>query len=137
MAFVPLLQFDGTCADAMAFYARIFQAELSLTRYFEVSEGAGLPASDRVIQAELVLDGARLLGMDLPDGVPAMPQQGVVVTWRVPDAAAGQHLFDLLLDGGFAIMPYGPTVWAEGFGMLRDRFGTHWLISTPGGPGDL
>ena len=31
-----------------------------------------------------------------------------------------------------AVMPYGPTFWASGFGMVKDRFGIHWMITTPG-----
>jgi PhnB protein len=26
-------------------------------------------------------------------------------------------------------MPFGPTFWAKGFGMLVDKFGTPWMVS--------
>lgn len=136
MAFLPVLQFDGRCAEAFDFYARVFRGELSLTRYFEVSEAARLPPSDRVLYAELKVGGAMLLGMDFPLGMPAPPGRAGSVNWRVPDVETGQHLFDLLLDGGFPIMAFGPNPWSEGFGMLRDRFDTVWLIATPGTPND-
>ena len=25
-------------------------------------------------------------------------------------------------------MPFGPTFWSPGFGMVNDRFGKHWII---------
>ena len=28
-------------------------------------------------------------------------------------------------------MPFGDVFWADGFGMLRDRFCTHWMIGGP------
>jgi hypothetical protein len=42
-----------------------------------------------------------------------------------------QRVFDLLADGGAVIMPFAPTFWSDGFGMLKDRFGTHWMVSAP------
>jgi PhnB protein len=26
------------------------------------------------------------------------------------------------------VMPFGPTFWAKGFGMVTDRFGTPWMV---------
>ncbi len=134
MAFLPLLQFDGTCARAFAFYAQVFQGSLSQTRYFELPEAARLPPSDRVVYAELKVGAAMLLGMDFPAGMPVPAGRGAAVNWRVADVETGQHIFDLLLDGGFPILPFGPNAWSAGFGMLRDRFETIWVIATPGTP---
>jgi len=45
---------------------------------------------------------------------------------NVPDA---KRVFDALAEGGKVTMPWGKTFWAEGFGMLTDRFGTPWMIN--------
>jgi PhnB protein len=47
-----------------------------------------------------------------------------------PDVVEGQRLFDGLAAGGTVVMPFGPTSWSPGFGMIEDRFGTHWIIGT-------
>jgi len=26
-------------------------------------------------------------------------------------------------------MPFNATFWADGFGMVDDRFGTHWIVN--------
>ena len=26
-------------------------------------------------------------------------------------------------------MPFQPSFWADGFGMVDDRFGTHWIVN--------
>jgi len=26
------------------------------------------------------------------------------------------------------IAEYGPTFWSKGFGMMKDQFGTHWIV---------
>jgi Uncharacterized protein conserved in bacteria len=45
--------------------------------------------------------------------------------------AAAQEAFDGLIEGGAILVPFAETFWASGFGMLRDRFGTHWMLSGP------
>jgi PhnB protein len=50
------------------------------------------------------------------------------VNHAVPDIEAGQRIFDALAKGGEVTMPYGPVFFSKTFGMLRDRFGTNWMI---------
>ena len=40
-------------------------------------------------------------------------------------------MFDALSDGGQVVMPVGPTFFASSFGMVRDRFGVHWMVIKP------
>lgn len=130
MPFTPFLHFQGTCAAAMRFYADVFGAdEVQMTSYAEMPPGSGMPASDLVMYAHIRVGSAYLMASDFPPGQPGDPQKAVTVAWTVPDAAAGQALYDRLCDGGAPIMPFGPTFWSSAFGMLRDRFGTHWMLS--------
>ena len=46
------------------------------------------------------------------------------------DAGEGRALYDRLSDGGEVIDPYGEKFFSPGFGMVRDRYGTHWMIMT-------
>jgi len=39
-------------------------------------------------------------------------------------------MFDALAKGGQVTMPFQKTFWAEGFGMLTDRFGTPWMVNS-------
>ena len=45
---------------------------------------------------------------------------------RVTDRA-----FARLAEGGEVTMPFSSSFWAKGFGMLTDRWGTAWMVSTP------
>lgn len=45
--------------------------------------------------------------------------------------AEAQTLFKALSDGGEVAMPIGPTFFATSFGMVRDRFGVHWMVIKP------
>jgi PhnB protein len=48
----------------------------------------------------------------------------------MPDPASARAAFDRLAgEGGHVIEAFGPTFFSPGFGMVKDRFGTHWIIS--------
>jgi PhnB protein len=133
MAFVPYIHFRGNCAEAMRFYADVFGAEPPvLMRYSEAPQNEGMPASDGVMHAELTLGSGKLMASDYPSGMPGDEQKAVSVMHPVADPGAGQRIFDRLAEGGQVVMPFGPTFWSRGFGMVRDRFGTHWMIAAPG-----
>ena len=139
MKFVPYLNFDGQCAEAFAFYAETLGAEVAaLYRFGDESPGeSGMPPlSDedrqKVMHAELKLGDQVLYGSDsLPDfcdGEPCLPSAGMWVTLTVKDYAEGERVFAALAEGGAVAAPYGKTFFAEGFGQVRDRFGTPWMV---------
>lgn len=130
MSFVPYLHFDGACAEAMAFYADVFGAtDLQIMRYADAPPDAqqGAP-SDRVMHSQFSVEGATLMASDFPEGM-AQPQAAVSVMHVAKDLGAAARLCEKLASGGAVIMPFGPTFFSAGFGMLKDRFGTHWMIS--------
>ncbi|KGJ14676.1 VOC family protein [Paracoccus sanguinis] len=139
--FVPYLMFPGHAAQAFAAYAEIFGGTLETSRFSDIPPGAGapeLPAEQRdwLMHARLeAADGGVLMGSDAPPQFadPTEPdgqrQSGVSVAVSRPDPASARILFDRLAAGGDVTMPFGETFFAKGFGMCRDRFGTHWMIS--------
>jgi PhnB protein len=54
--------------------------------------------------------------------------RGMTVSLTLSDAKKARQVFDQLAEGAQIRMPFGPTFWAEGFGMLVDRFGTPWMV---------
>ena len=133
MSFSPYLHFQGDCAEAMTFYAKVFGAtDLSMMKYSEAPGDVDVPKdSDRILHAMMTVDGSPLMASDFPEGM-GDPQKAVSISFSVDNAEKGRTLYDRLLDGGDVIMPYEKTFWSPGFGMVRDRFGTHWMISVPG-----
>ena len=139
--FAPYLKFPGHAAEAFAAYAEIFGGKLETSRFSDIPPGAGapeLPPEQRewLLHARLQsVDGGVLMGSDAPPQFadPTEPdghrQSGVSVPVSRPDAAAAGALFDRLAEGGTVTMPFGETFFAKDFGMCRDRFGTHWMVS--------
>jgi PhnB protein len=132
MSFDPYIHFTGTCAQAMTAYQAIFGGTLQLTRYGEAPDATPeAKASDLIMHAALTLNGRMLLASDFPPGFPGERQQAVTISHIAPTTEEGARLYDMLVEGGVQVMPYAPTFWSDGFGMLKDRFGTHWMISAP------
>ncbi len=125
------LFFDGTCADAMRFYERTLGGKLSLMTHADSPMAAQTPAgsADRILHARLDFDGGMLMASDSMVGQPHEGMKGFSLSLIYPTAAEGRRMFDALAQGGQVTMPMQKTFWAEGFGMLTDRFGTPWMVS--------
>ncbi len=134
MAFDPYLHFQGNCAEAMTAYAALFGAtDLAMMRYAEAPEATpAMTASTSVMHAAFTVDGRVLMASDYPPGMASFPQASVTISHTVPDWDSGKRVFDALADGGQILMPFGETFWASAFGMVKDRFGTSWMVTTPG-----
>ena len=125
--------FDGNCAEAMRFYERVTGGQLTaMMKYSEAPEGNQCggegAAGDRIMHASLLIDGRTLMASDCPPGQ-FKGQHGFALSLYYDTPEEAKRKFDMLADGGQVMMPFGPTFWAKGFGMLTDRFGTPWMVS--------
>lgn len=134
MSFSPYIHFQGNCAEAMQEYANIFGAtDLTVMRYSDAPPIPGMGATnpDKVMHAHFSANGQSLMASDWPDHMKGEPQASVSVSHMVKDVARGKEVFDQLAKGGEVSVPFGPTFFSQGFGMVKDRFGTHWMIMGP------
>ena len=132
MTFTPYLYFDGDCEAAMDFYTDVFGAtEVQKIRYSEAPADQNLPSTDKIMYSHIMLGDHCLMGSDMPPGTPVQPQASVAINHSVPDTETGRALFDALGEDGTVTMPFAETFFSPGFGMLRDRFGTSWMIGVP------
>lgn len=131
MSFNPYLFFSGDCAEAFAFYSRVFGADAQVMTNADVPPGTDPMPDDpsSVLHASIELGGSYLMGSDDPSG-DGGPKAGFAVSYSAPDADAVQRIFDALAEGGAVTMPVGPTFFSPAFGMLTDRFGVAWMIDT-------
>ncbi len=82
----------------------------------------------------MALQHARNLRFMASDGMPGTPapQYGgfSMSVYVSKDAAKAQKIFDGLAQGGKVMMPFGPPFWGGMFGMVNDKFGVPWMVST-------
>ena len=93
-----------------------------------------LPAEwkKKVMHATFESQGARFMASDTPPGQPRPGYGGFAMSLFVPgpDADAARKAFDALAEGGQVTMPFAPPFWGGHFGMLTDRFGVPWMVSS-------
>lgn len=125
------LFFDGTCAEAMRFYERTLGGKLEMMMtYGESPDPQQCPpgSKDRIMHANLIIDGRNLMASDTPAGQAGAGMGGFSLSLAYQSADEARRIFDKLAEGGKVTMPVSKTFWAEAFGMLTDRFGTPWMV---------
>ena len=131
MPTIPYIHFDGTCAEALTFYADVFGGtDVQMMRYADVPDmPEAMKTSTRIIHGQVTLGDGVLMASDYPPGMAAAPQGSVSIMQTLSSVPAGQAAFDRLAEGGHVVQPFGPSFFSPGFGMVTDRFGTHWMLS--------
>jgi len=126
------LLFDGQCEAAFGFYRGLLGGELTTMLKYGDS-----PLADtiepryraRILHATLRLGDQELLGADVMPGDYARPR-GFYALLSLRGPVEAQRVFDALAEGGSIHMPLQKTFWSEGFGVVTDRFGVPWEITS-------
>jgi PhnB protein len=82
--------------------------------------------SEKVLHARITIGDAVLMGADIPG---SEPMRSAYLTLTLDSEADAERKYELLLAGGGEVfMKMEKTPFANRFAMLRDRFGTSWMI---------
>jgi PhnB protein len=129
---IPYLHFSGTCAEALTFYQAALGGQIDAMTYADMPDAPiELADSGRIMHAALMTaDQGTIFASDFPPGMPPEPQQAVSIVLTFDDVDSAQRIHDALAVGGDTVQEFGPTFFSPGYGMFRDRFGTHWIILT-------
>ena len=76
------------------------------------------------------LGDTQLMAADVPPDR-FKPMRSAYLSLTVDTAGDAERVYALLADGGQVFMPIGETFFAVRFAMLRDKFGTSWMIICP------
>jgi PhnB protein len=128
------LFFDGNCAEAMRFYERTLGGKIRMMMtHAEAPSAQQAPPgmADRIMHAALEIGERVLMASDAMVGEPYGGMKNFSLSLMYPTRDEASRIFDALAEGGKVTMPFQKTFWADGFGMLSDRFGTPWMINGP------
>ena len=133
----PYLTFNGNCEQALEFYALCLGGKVTFLQRYGGSpmDNAQLPAEwkNKVLHSVFVADGTGFMGSDALPGQAPKSYSGISMSLNVPkDLARAKRIFDALSEGGQVQMAFAKTFWAEGFGMLADKFGVPWMVNCMG-----
>jgi len=127
------LFFNGRCEEAIDYYKRALDAEVVMMMRFKDSPeppqpGMLAPGSEnKIMHATLRVGETNVMASD-GDCRGAMQFDGFGLALEVRDAAEAKRRFDALADGGQTVMPLAKTFFSPCFGMVKDRFGVHWMV---------
>lgn len=128
----PYLNFDGTCEEALTFYAKVLGGEIvAVVKGKDTPMADKMPpeARDRIMHMRISIGGTLLMASDVPAQFLQKPQ-GFSVTLSFADPAEAERIYAALSDGAQSIqMPLQETFWATRFGTFVDKYGTPWMIN--------
>ncbi|HZO20654.1 MAG TPA: VOC family protein [Gemmatimonadaceae bacterium] len=129
MKLYTYLNYGGNCRQAFEFYVEHLGGKITeVTTHGELGDPNTPPdMKDAIVHARMELGGTILLGADVP---PArfQPMRSAYLTLMLDSSAEAERIYDLLKEGGQIFMPMEETFFARRFAMLRDRFGTSWML---------
>ena len=121
------VNYRGTCEEAFRFYEQHLGGRItSIARHGE-QPNPNIPAdwSNKVLHARIEIASAVLMGADIPQ---AEPMRSAYLTLTLDSEDDAERTYALLTDGGEIFMKMEKTPFANRFAMLRDRFGTSWML---------
>ena len=120
------VNYRGTCEEAFRYYEQHLGGKISgLVRH---GPNPQVPAdwSEKVLHARITIGDTVLMGADIPHGE---PMRSAYLTLTLDSEADAERKYELLLAGGGEVfMKMEKTPFANRFAMLRDRFGTSWML---------
>ncbi len=124
------INYGGNCEEALRFYEKHLGGKIVMLSHFrEAPDQTNIPAEMRngVLHARIMIGGAVLMASDTPPGR-YQPMRSAYLSLTVTSNEEAERIHGLLAEGGEIFMPMAETFFAHRFSMLRDRFGTSWMI---------
>ena len=121
------VNYRGTCEQAFRFYEEHLGGTITGLVRHAGQPNPNIPADwgGKVLHARIELGGTVLMGADIPH---AEPMRSAYLSLSLDSEAEAERVYGLLSDGGELFMKLERTAFANRFAMLRDRFGTSWML---------
>lgn len=135
----PYFIFDGNAAEAMDFYAEVFDAKiLDVMRFRDLPEDPGQPdqtvpeaAEDLIMNGTIQLpNGVHLMFSDNYPGMPFTIGNQITTMVSFDDPEHTRRVFNRLKEGGAVAMELQTTFWSPLYGNVTDKFGNQWQVDT-------
>src|SRR4029078_3601337 len=127
------LNYGGNCEEAFKFYEQHLGGTITMMmRHGEQRDAQDVPPEwpRAVLHARIIIGGTELLGADIPPDR-FQPIRSAYLSLTLGSDAEADRVFALLSGRGQIFMPIQETFFASRFAMLRDKFGTSWMLLHP------
>ncbi len=124
------LNFGGNCEEAFEFYEKHLGGKITMKmRFADAPEPGAVPDGwgKAIMYVNMKLGQTEIMASDVPPER-FQPMRSVYLSLAVDSSEEAERVHNLLSGGGQIFMPMQETFFAKRFSMLRDRFGTSWMI---------
>lgn len=131
----PYLFMDGNAKEAIQFYEKALDAQVIMVQTFgEMPANPDFPlpesARDRISHANLKVGETVLMLSDTFPGQPVQSSNQAQICIMTDDAKHAKQIYEALSEDGKVVMPLQETFWSPAYGIIEDRYGVNWNIST-------
>jgi PhnB protein len=130
MKLYTYLNYGGNCAQAFRFYEAHLGAKIiMMMTHGQQPNAQSVPPDwkDAILHARISIGETELMGADVPPER-FQPMRSAYLSLLVDSTEEAERIYALLSDGGEIFMKMEETFFAFRFAMLRDKFGTSWMI---------
>ncbi|HKP49685.1 MAG TPA: VOC family protein [Gemmatimonadales bacterium] len=117
----------GNCEQAFHFYEQQLGGRITGMIRHREQPNANIPSdwNDKVLHARIDIGATTVMGADIPS---AEPMRSAYLTLSLEGEEEAERVYALLAAGGEIFMKMEKTPFANRFAMLRDKFGTSWML---------
>jgi PhnB protein len=121
------VNYRGNCEQAFRFYEQHLGGRITGMIRHREQPNPNIPADwqDKVLHARIAIGTGILMGADIPS---AEPMRSAYLTLSLDLEEDAERVYALLAAGGETFMKMEKTPFANRFAMLRDKFGTSWML---------
>jgi PhnB protein len=128
------LNYGGNCEEAFRFYEKHLGGKISMMMTHDQAPANGngnghvRPEWGKaILHARITIGDTELMANDVPPER-FQPMRSVYLSLNLDSTPEAERVHSLLAEGGQIFMPLQETFFAHRFSMLRDKFGTSWMI---------
>ena len=122
------VNYPGNCQQAFRFYEQHLGGKITmLMTHQQQPDAANVPEGwkNAILHARMEIGDAVLMGADIPN---AEPMRSAYLTLRLDTTEEAEKVYAILSEDGQIFMKMEETFFATRFAMLRDKFGTSWML---------
>jgi PhnB protein len=120
------INYPGHCEKAFRFYEEHLGGKIdTMTLHQQPPTNFPKEWKKPILHATMEIGGTMVRGADIPG---AEPMRSAYLTLRIETPEEAERIYDLLSSDGEIFVKMEKTFFANRFAMLRDKFGTSWML---------
>jgi len=122
------VNYPGHCKEAFEFYEQHLGGKITMMLTHQQQPNAANVPEDwknAILHARIEIGDTVVMGADIPN---AEPMRSAYLTLRLDSEKNAEKVYGILSEGGEIFMKMEETFFASRFAMLRDKFGTSWML---------